>query len=116
MTEQDHKARVEAWLAEAGDEPMPFGKAVIALGQERGFPTLAEDACVLELEERHTIALIDHLDRIDNREHDDLALAVCKSIGLDVDSAEDKPDCLYIAMAWTYGEGLEALGRARERV
>lgn len=102
MTEQDHRARVEAWLDEAQDEPTAFGKAVIDVARRRGIQSPEH----LDLEPDHQRALSDHLDGIDNRDHHDLALAVALSIGLDPDTVPpgDRADLLVFACAWTFSE------------
>ncbi len=106
MTE---KERVEAWLAEAGEEPTPFGKAVIEIGRERGFPTVAEDVCVLELEERHERSLIDHMDGVDSRNEDDqdFVQSVAFVLGLDPEDPKDAPACMKLALTHMFGGGFK---------
>lgn len=103
MTEQDHKARVQAWLDEAGDEPTPFGKAVIHVAQKRGFASPEE----LDLEPDHQAALADHCDGVEDAERPmDLALAVVHAIGLDRHTvpAEAREDLVILARARIFGE------------
>lgn len=104
MTEQAHKERVQAWLDEAGDEPTPFGKAVIEVCRRRGIETpewLQED-----LSPEHAEALRDHCDGVEDADKPmDLALAVVRAIGLDPETATgaDRAGLDRISMAWTFG-------------
>ncbi len=106
MTEQEHEARVQAWLDEAGEEPTPFGKAVIEVCRRRGIQTPEH----LDLEqEDHQVALVDHCDGVEDADKPmDLALAVAHAIGLDPDTAtgEDLEDLGRMAEAWTFGDRL----------
>ncbi len=103
MTEQDHKARVQAWLDEAGDEPTPFGKAVFHVTRKRGIETPEH----LDLEPEHVDALRDHCDGgEDIDEPYDLPRAIADAIGLDRRTVpdEDREDLMLLARAWTFKE------------
>lgn len=104
MTEQDHRARVQAWLDEAGDEPTPFGKAVIEVCRRHGIETPEH----LDLEqEDHQVALADHCDGVEDAEQPHgLPAAIADAIGLDWRAApdRDREDLMILARAWTFGE------------
>ncbi len=107
MTEQEHKAMVQAWTDEAGDEPSPFGKAVMDVTERRGIgsPEWLDE----KLRPDHADALRDHCDGVEDADRlMDLALAVAHAIGLDPDTAtgEDRADLDRIAKAWTFGDRL----------
>ena len=104
MTEQDHNARVQAWLDEAGEEPTPFGKAVIEVCRRRGIETPEH----LDLEqEDHQVALVDHCVGVEDADKPrDLPRAIADAIGLDWRTAprEDRDDLMVLARAWTFKE------------
>ncbi len=107
MTEQEHKDRVEAWLAEAGEEPTAFGQAVMDVTERRGIgsPEWLDD----KLRPDHADALRDHCDGVANADRPmDLPLAVARAIGLDPETAtgEDRADLDRMAKAWTFGDRL----------
>lgn len=106
MTEQTRRERVEAWIDEAGEEPTAFGKAVIEIGRDQGFPLLAEDVSYLELEERHEVALIDHMDGVDRRDQEDadFVQAVAFALGLDPANAADYKPCRNLAYSHLFKE------------
>jgi hypothetical protein len=104
MTEQDHNARVQAWLDEAGEEPTPFGKAVIEVCRRRGIET--PEHLGLEQED-HRVALVDHCDGVEDADKPrDLPRAIADAIGLDWRTApsEDRDDLMILARAWTFKE------------
>jgi hypothetical protein len=104
MTEQEHKERVQAWMDEAGEEPTPFGKAVIEVCRRRGIETPEH----LDLEqEDHQVALVDHCDGVEDADKPrDLPRAIADAIGLDWRTApsEDRDDLMILARAWTFKE------------
>ena len=107
MTEQEHEARVQAWMDEAGEEPTPFGKAVMDVTERRGIgsPEWLNE----KLHPDHADALRDHCDGVEDADKPmDLALAVAQAIGLDPETAtgEDRADLHRIARAWTFGDRL----------
>lgn len=97
---------VQEWIDEAGTEPTPFGRAVIEIGRDQGFPLLVEDASVLELEERDELALIDHMDGVDTRDDDSTAFVrnVAAALGLDHSDPADKEPCTKLAYTHLYRE------------
>lgn len=104
MTEQEHRDRVQAWLDEEGDEPTPFGKAVIEVCRRRGIETPEH----LDLEqEDHQVALVDHCDGVKDADKPwDMPRAVADAIGLDWRTApcEDREDLRILSLAWTFNE------------
>jgi hypothetical protein len=107
MTEQEHEERVQAWMDEAGDEPTPFGKAVMDVTERRGIgsPEWLDE----KLHPDHSNALRDHCDGVEGADRPlDLALAVAHAFGLDPETAagEDRADLDRIARAWTFGDRL----------
>ncbi|MBA2713523.1 MAG: hypothetical protein H0U55_08225 [Rubrobacteraceae bacterium] len=105
MTE--HKERVQAWMDEAGDEPTPFGKAVMDVTERRGIgsPEWLDE----KLRPETADALRDHCDGVEDAARPlDLPLTVVHAIGLDPETAagEDRADLDRIAMAWTFGDRL----------
>ena len=104
MTEQEHRDMVQAWLDEAGDEPTPFGKAVIEVCRRRGI----ESPEHLDLEqEDHQAALADHCDGVEDADRPwDLPRAIADAVGLDWRTApdEDRDDMVVLARAWTFKE------------
>ncbi len=106
MTEQEHEARVQAWLDEEGEEPTPFGKAVYEVCRRHGIETPEH----LDLEqEDHQVALVDHCDGVEDADNPlGLPTAVAHAIGLDPDTAtgEDRADLDRMARAWTFGDRL----------
>ena len=104
MTEQEHKERVRAWLDEAGEEPTPFGKAVIEVCRRRGIETPEH----LDLEqEGHADALRDHCAGVEDADKPmGLPRAIADAIGLDWRTApsEDRDDLMILARAWTFKE------------
>lgn len=103
MNEQEHKAAVEAWMAEAGEEPTQFGKAVIHVCRRRGIETPEH----LEMAFHHEDALRDHCDGVEDApEPDDLVIAVADAVGLDwrTPAEEDREDLMVLALAWSYNE------------
>jgi len=109
MTEQEHKERVQAWMDEAGEEPTPFGQAVIAVTERRGIgsPEWLDE----KLRPDHADALRDHCDGVEDAGRPwDLPLAVAHAIGLDPEAVseagEDFADLDRIARAWTFGDRL----------
>ncbi len=106
MTEQEHEARVQAWLDEEGEEPTPYGRAVYEVCRRRGIETPEH----LDLEQvGHADALRDHCDGVEGADRPmDLPLAVAHAIGLDPDTAtgEDRADLDRMARAWTFGDRL----------
>ncbi len=104
MTEQEHEARVQAWLDEEGDEPTPFGKAVYEVCRRRGIETPEH----LDLEqEDHQVALVDHCDGVEDADAPwGLPRAIADAIGLDWRTApsEDRDDLMILALAWTFKE------------
>ncbi len=118
MTEQDKRARVEAWLAEAQDEPTAFGKAVLEIARERGFPPeLAEDADLLGLNEEHTIELVDHLDGVDpgNQYPVDFVQAVAEALGVDHWDPADYEESTKLAYTHLYQKPYLGRGHSEER-
>lgn len=107
MTEQDHEARVQAWMDEAGEEPTSFGKAVMDVTERRGIgsPEWLNE----KLHPDHADALRDHCDGVEGADRPmDLPLAVAHAIGLDPDTAtgEGRADLDRMAKAWTFGDRL----------
>lgn len=107
MTEQEHKAMARAWMDEAGEEPTPFGKAVMDVTERRGIgsPEWLDE----KLRPDHADALRDHCDGVEGADRPmDLAFAVAHAIGLDPDTAtgEDRADLDRMARAWTFGDRL----------
>jgi hypothetical protein len=109
MTEREHKERVQAWMDEAGEEPTPFGKAVMDVTQRRGIgsPEWLDD----KLRPDHADALRDHCDGVEGADRPrDLPTAVAHAIGLDPEAAsvagEDFADLDRMARAWTFGDRL----------
>jgi len=103
MTEQNHAQRARAWLDEAGDEPTPFGKAVIEVCRRRGIETPEHLDLV---QEDHQVALVDHCDGVEDAPRPwDLPRAVADAIGLDWRTAPlgDRADLVKMAIAWTFG-------------
>ena len=104
MTEQDHNARVQAWLDEAGEEPTPFGRAVFEVCRRRGIETPEH----LDLEqEDHQVALVDHCAGVEDADKPrDLPRAIADAISLDWRTApsEDRDDLMILARAWTFKE------------
>ncbi len=101
MTER--KERVQAWMDEAGDEPTPFGKAVIHVTRRRGIE-LPEH---LEMEPHHEGALRDHCDGVEDAARPrDLVIAIADAIGLDwrAPADEDREDLMILARAWAFKE------------
>jgi hypothetical protein len=104
MTE--HKKRVQAWMDEAGDEPTPFGKAVMDVTERRGIgsPEWLDE----KLHPDHADALRDHCGGVEGADRPrDLPLAVAHAIGLDPDdpaSSQDAQDLTRLSLAWTFGE------------
>ncbi len=100
MTEQDHKNHVEAWLAEAGDEPTAFDKAVLKVAHERGFLGL------LGLEDEYTAMLVDHLAGVEDALDDgrDFVQAVARALGLDPYRPGDREPCAELAYAHLFKE------------
>ncbi len=109
MTE--HKERVQAWMdvAKLGDEPTPFGKAVMDVTERRGIGSPGEAWLDEKLRPEIADALRDHLDGVEGAARPmDLPLAVAHAIGLDPDTAtgEDRADLDRMARAWTFGDRL----------
>lgn len=86
-------------MTEQTTEPTAFGRVIIDLTLERGL-WAPED---LNLEPHYAQAVVDHFNGI-RTDHEGLCLAVAKGIGLDPDSAEDAPECMKLALVYTFGD------------
>ena len=105
MTEQEHEARVQAWMDEAGEVPTPFGKAVMDVTERRGIgsPEWLDE----KLHPDHGDALRDHCDGVEDADNPlGLPRAIADAIGLDWRTApsEDRDDLGILALAWTFKE------------
>ena len=104
MTETTKRERAEAWLAEAGEEPTPFGKTVVEIGRDQGIMLLAEDVSVLDLDDEHFAALLDHMAGKDFEVEDTPAFVqdVARALGLDPWSPADYEPCMKLAFTHLY--------------
>ena len=104
MTETTKRERAEAWLAEAGEEPTPFGKAVIEVGRDQGIMLLAEDVSVLDVDDEHFAVLLDHMAGTDfePKNPPEFVQAVAAALGLDYQDPADYEPCMKLAYTNLY--------------